>query len=175
MMLPCEMVQKLWVHSRLSFTSTTGFSLNITTFALTSAYSTLPLPLTTPIITTMQVPRLLDIQFKTEDSDYHGHRTHTSLHDASTLPAFRRLSLGMYPSIMAPCKAANSGSWQMILRLNPAVSSFLWTQPSRVSCQEKIPTRTFRSLLTILALRFSRWERNHPMVSSIMISVEITV
>lgn len=79
MMLPCEMVQKLWVHARLFFTSTTGFSLNITTFALTSAYSTLPLPLTTPIITTMQVPRLLDIQFKTEDSDYHGHRTHTSV------------------------------------------------------------------------------------------------
>ena len=90
----------------------TYLSLTIILVPLPTAYDTLFLKIDIPIIARMQAPRLLGVQFKAQDSDHLGHRTHTSvlslltrqglclhllqLHDASTLPAFRRLSLGRH-------------------------------------------------------------------------------
>ena len=57
----------------------THLSLKIILVPLTTAYDTLFLKIDIPIITTMQAPRLLGVQFKAQDSDHHGHRTHTSV------------------------------------------------------------------------------------------------
>lgn len=79
----CLLIQcsTFWLLSQLSFRSTTSVSIQSTSFPLTSPYSALSLLIATPIITTMQAPRLLDVRFKADDSDsdHHGHRTHTSV------------------------------------------------------------------------------------------------
>ena len=57
----------------------TYLSLTIILVPLTTAYDILSLKIDIPIITRMQAPRLLGVQFKAQDSDHHGHRTHTSV------------------------------------------------------------------------------------------------
>ena len=64
----------------------TYLSLTIVLVPLTTAYDTLYLKIDIPIITRMQAPRLLGVQFKTQDSDHYGHRTHTSVLSLLTRP-----------------------------------------------------------------------------------------
>lgn len=70
-------------NSSLEFSSNQqrlyNISLRITAFPLNSPYHSLSLSASTPRITRMQAPRLLDDPLNAEDSDHHGHRTHTSV------------------------------------------------------------------------------------------------
>ena len=70
-----------WLTSHLFFIPIPGLSLKPTSFPSILPINTSFLPITTPIITTMQAARLLDVRFKVDDSDsdHHGHRTHTSV------------------------------------------------------------------------------------------------
>ena len=80
----------------LSFTSLTNLSLKIILFPITTACDILPLKIDIPIITSMQAPRLLGVQFKAQDSDHHGHRTHTSV--LSLFTSSRKLLTGVAAS-----------------------------------------------------------------------------
>ena len=64
----------------------TYLSLIIILVPVTTTYETLFLKIDIPIITIMQAPRLLGVQFKAQDSDHHGHRTHTSVLSLLTRP-----------------------------------------------------------------------------------------